>query len=55
MDQSGIQIDNSTPISNPDIADVLRYLEQNPSQRMLESVAAPSDMATAHGITTGVS
>ncbi len=56
MHQSGIQIDNSVPISNPDIADVLHYLEQNPSQHMLETlVAAPSGMATAHGIAIGVS
>ncbi len=56
MHQSGIQIDNSAPISNPDIADVLHYLEQNPSQDMLETLAAASSgMATAHGMAMGVS
>ncbi len=56
MHQSGIQIDNSAPISNPDIADVLRYLQQNPSQCMLETVTAvPSGMTAAHGMAMGVS
>ncbi len=57
MRQSGIQIDSSTPIWNPDIAGVLRYLEQNPSsQCMLEAVAAfPLGMIAASRMEMGVS